>query len=401
MTRKTTNPSPKPLRTQQDRLTCAVRPIAVLTAVFALCVAAAQHERADDTGRPDRPSALAPDSVVGDELRALVTDVAAHRLCERLRGRFLALSAGGAAVQQGIEPVDGNLLIRECTAERVDAHHLRLEISGVGWRWIARSRQRFEATFEIDEYLKAAIEVSTAGAVDFAYDTAQQMAMLELIPIEPVEIGLDILNDVEVKAESIWASIVGTGVDIVGTAPRRRAMRALRRRGRHRLEARVSHGLTVVVDLCTGQRYLKFGTASPEAFRAMTTPSARRFLVHASAVLHEGGMLFAGPFETDEPVVASIEVLDGGAVRASYVCEQQAQRLADAYVKGDTVPAIEQSIAEQTVRGDAPVSLTVGADVGCRLVLVMRGPKQQREPVTFTYTVTRQNARARPWVDCE
>ncbi len=367
----------------------------------ALLVAAQRDGGAGERDAPTGPSQPAPDSVVGDELRELAADVAAYRMCEYLRGRFLALTSEGAVVQQAAAVVDGNLLVRECTAERVDGRGVRVRLAGVGWRWIARSRERIGATFEIDEYVQFDLALSTEGTLDFRYEGVHRVARVELVPTRPVQVDLSIRNDVEVKTESIWASIVGAGAAVIGMPAGRRVEQAIRRRGSHRLRAWLSRGPTLVVDLCTGQRYFSVGPSPPKLPPASGPAPPRPFLAHGSAVIHPRGILFAGPFETDEPVVAALAVTAGEAFRAAYVCEEQARRLADAYVREGDVPAIGRAVARQTVRADASVSLTVGADPGCRLVLVMRGPRRQRAPVSFTYTVMRHGARPRPWIDCE
>lgn len=373
----------------------------IMTALLTIVVSAGRDDRLDDREPPSVSPELAPDSVVGAELRELVADVAAYRLCEYLRGRFLALTAQGAVAHQSAAPVEGNLLIQECTVEQADTQRLRIRAAGIGWRWIARKRERIGATFEVDEYLKADLALFTVGTIDFAYEMSGHTARVELVPTQPAQLDLTILNDVEVKTESVWASIVGAGARVIGAAPGRRVRRIIRRRGTHRLQAVVSRGVTVIADLCSGQQYLQLGSPPPGRIPPADTLLTRPFLTRGTAVIHEHGMLFAGPFETDEPVTASLEILRGQSMRAAYVCEAQARQLAEAYVDGEAVPAIEQPIAEQTVRGDAPVSLTVGADPGCRLVLVMRGPEQQSAPVELTYTVTRQDAGPNPWIDCE
>ena len=260
-------------------------------------------------------------SATAEDLRALLVDVATARICQFLEGRLIPLSGSTGSEDSssgGSSPAAGGLLIRSCSATEIDPQHLRVEVSGTGWQWIASEKQQVGATFELDETVSFDVDITFTGTLDIAYDRQDSILTLWLVPTEPVAAEFDVTEKVQVATEGLWSSIVGTAATIIGGSPEQRAESTIQERGSRKIESRLDRGLTVVLDLCTGRQFVTFGSLPEGRFPASAHPDdPAPPLSRGRARLYPDGMLMFGPFTTSGAVIARIDELSGGGVHAS------------------------------------------------------------------------------------
>ncbi len=356
------------------------------------------HARAGDTAQADSGPDIESANI--EDLRALMIDLAAFRACGYLQGRILTLSSGGASSPADRRTVTGNFWIDSCNTEQTDPGHLRISISGKGWRWISRQRQRLGAEFELDEYVKFLAQVTMVGTFDMAYARQDHIVTVWFVPTRPVEVDFQIQGDVDVDTESLWSSIMGQGAEILGGSPEERARQDITKKASRRFRSRLSSGLTLIIDLCTGQRYTRFGTfPAGQLPDQAPDPKERPLLAHNNAVLHRNGILMSGPFETDKPVIARLEARDGGEAHAAIVCQDDARRIADSYVNGNNIPQGE-ALAEAIFSPGSPARIEVPPNAGCPVVLVIRPVDGQTTPLACSFLVYHEGAEQNPLVKC-
>lgn len=335
-----------------------------------------------------------------EDLRALLIDLAAYHACNRLKGRILTLSSEGAG-SPGSGAITGNIWVQSCETEQLDPLSLKFTISGQGWRWVSRQRERLGAEFEFDDYVKFNVGVSMVGTFDAAYDRRDHIATLWFLPTQPVDVDFRVLGDVDVDTGNLWSSIVGQGAEILGQSPEGRAREDIRSKGANRFQSRLDKGMTLVIDLCTGQRFTKLGSLPAGQIPSSASRSQDRpDLVENEAVLHRGGILFTGPYDTGKPLTAHLKIKEGGGVYARVVCTEEAKRIAEAYTDGGGMPDVEM-LAQTRAFPGAPSTIRVPADIGCPVVLVMEPLNEQTYPIRYTFAVSHEGAKREPLVRCE
>lgn len=332
-----------------------------------------------------------------EHLRALMTDLAKYNLCDRIRGQYIPLSSGGSSSDGGKSANTGVIRIDSCSTGEVGSRHLRIDLSGIGWQWISRKREKLGATFTVNDYVTFDVKISMAGTFDMAYDKGDHILTVWFVPTQPVDANLRVLGDVNVDTESLWSSIVGIAGSLIGKSPEQRAKRTISKKGDRLFRSKLSQGMTLILDLCTGRHYFKLGTF-PAGQLPESAVQGRKYLVNSKGIIHEGGMLMAGPFDSEKPVVARISSTEGIA-EASLLCEDSAKKVADAYVNGKALPEVK-TLAEGTAQPGMPVTLRVNADPGCKVVMVMVPPKGQKGASVFSYMAYNEGDKPRPFVDC-
>lgn len=337
-----------------------------------------------------------------DDLRELLIDLTAYQACERIKGRFSTLSAQGASPEGSSDPAVGVFWIQDCTAKQIDAQHLSITLSGKGWRWISREKENAGAKFIIDENVRFNVQISMVGTLDMEYSKQNHVVTSWMIPTQPVEANFQVSQDIDVDAEGIWGSIVGGAASLIGKSPEARAKKTINKKGSSKIESKLSHGLTLVLDLCTGQRYTKFGKLAAGELPDTATPAeGKNFQVNNRAQLHAKGLVLSGPFETTQPVIAKLSLAKvGGGVHAALVCKQQAEVLANQYLAGETLGEID-TLTEQQVTKTAPVTLEAEPSVNCPVMLVMRPMNDHKDPVTLNYRVFHEGDTQKPLVSCK
>ncbi len=332
-----------------------------------------------------------------ENLKALMVDLAAYNICERLKGRYHTLSARGSSSKGGKKTNTGMIRIDRCEARETDSKQLHIELSGIGWQWISRDKEQLGATFTVDDNAKFAVDISMVGTFDTAYDQEKHVLNVWFVPSRLVDVDLKVMGNVQVDADSIWSSIVGIAGSLVGKSPEERAEKTIRKQGSRLFQSKLSSGLTLIVDLCSGKHYFKLGTFPAGELPESAAPG-KSYLVNSTGVLHPGSMLAAGPFDVDKSLTAAFTAAEGG-VRAIFVCEGDAEKITEAYMNDAPLPGIKP-LAEKIVRSGKPDTLRIGSDPGCRVVLIMTLPGKQAAAATFDYAAYHEGEKTKPLMDC-
>lgn len=334
-----------------------------------------------------------------DNIRGLMVDLTEYNVCSRLKGQILPLSSGppsgsGKSSNTGIVRVD------TCIARKTDSKHLRIDISGIGWQWISRRKEQYGAEFKVDDTIRFLVSISMVGTFDMNYDQGKHILTVWFVPTQPVNAGIQLKGNVDVDYDTLWSSIVGAAGTLLGSSPEERAKKTAHSQGSQKFSSNLSRGMTFILDMCSGQQYFRLGTFPAGEIPGNAAPTGGRpYLVNSRGVLHGKSLLMAGPYKTDKPIAARIDVLEGGGVNAALVCEEDAKNIAEAYVNGRAVPQFK-ALAEQNAQAGKPASLEVKRGSGCKVVMIMRPLHEQRVPVTFTYTVLYRDAKPKPLVRC-
>src|SRR5687768_12427950 len=118
----------------------------------------------------------------GPEVHMLVTDIAAHLICDRVEGAFLPLGSGRG------QPASGHLWVRDCVALRKpelagrEGERLSVELDTRAWRWVERKASQFGASFELDQYVTIDARIGVEGVLDVAYNRERRIARIWLNP---------------------------------------------------------------------------------------------------------------------------------------------------------------------------------------------------------------------------
>jgi hypothetical protein len=208
-----------------------------------------------------------------EDLRRLMIDLGSLQLCRQLNGQIMELSGNDTPEQNGNRLTTGVLWIRKCDTREVTPEILEVTVSGIGWRWLSSSPEQLGAEFEISENVRFSTDITMRGTFDMAYNPQTHIVTLWFVPVEPVDVEFRVIGDIEVDTEGLWSSIVGGAASIFGQSPEQRAEERIRQASVRSFSSRLSHGITVIFDLCTGQRHVRLGDYAPGSVPDSGLPS--------------------------------------------------------------------------------------------------------------------------------
>lgn len=355
----------------------------------------------DTAGQTVLPAAANQNEVNGsfDDVRVLLTDVAAAKGCGRLAGRIFSLSdeQGAWSGEEGAPDI-GNLWIQECEIHKTAAKELELTVGGEGWRWLSRSNSKLGAEFKIDQMLKFRFTAKAHGTVDLAYNHDRHILTLWLVPLAPIDVEFALDRNVDVKEETLWSILMGRAAAWTGASPEERAEQTIQSTFIHKFQQKIAHGFTAVLDLCTGKRYLKFGTFEAGKIPEAPRPEGEKITPGKLGRLYPGGLLLAGPQKTTKPFTVELEHLEGGSFDARLLCRKDAAELASAYLGDKPLPS-SRPLAEARVEPGKRAELRGDASAGCEAVLVFT-PVEKSPPVLFSYGIVRDKEEKNTFVSC-
>ncbi len=295
----------------------------------------------------------------------------------------------------------GSFQLRSCTAEEIDSHHVRIAVSGIGWKWISRTRKSLGAEFTLNKNVKFQVDMETTGTIDLVYDRRQHVATAYLIPTAPVDVTFDVTGDFDISPDGLWSSIVGTAASVIAESPETRGRQSVRKKGIRRFRSRLDNGATIILDLCSGARYTRFGSFPPGRVPPSATPmEGMNFQANSTAELHTNSIIMAGPYETNKPLVAYVEVKADKPAVVQWYCSYNAEKIADAYVRNEPLPT-PTPVDRQVARQGAPVTMKASPDLKCPVVLVMQGEEEETPSVPLLYRVYYEGDELTPLVECE
>ncbi len=375
-----------------------------ISAFFAGCQTEGEKknsESAADTTQTRDTVNIGPLTRIGENIRELAIDLLNYNACGRLKDRIFVLSQKqGASGGTGKAPSVGSFWLRSCSTTQIDSQHVRVTISGIGWRYLSRKKTPASAEFELDENVKFQVDVSTTGTVDLAYDQKKKIATGYFVPTDSVDVTISVIGDLDIETEDIWSSIVGTAAEVVGAAPEERAEQSIQKKGSRKLRSRLDHGMTVIIDLCTGQRYTRFGTFPPgEIPQSAETDTDINFQANSPAILYRNSIVMTGPFATNKPLIAYVEVDSGNPIVARWLCSYNAEKIAEAYVRNDSITTVEP-VDEQIVGRGKPITMRADTNLKCPVVLMLEPAQQDTIPSHLLYRVYYEGDVRKPLAAC-
>lgn len=333
-------------------------------------------------------------------LQELLVDLAVANICPRVRKHFRSLTGEGASLVRGIEPVIGNLWIQDCVTGENQPGYFDLMVEGSGWRWIDREATRLGATFYVDEYVRFAFRLDMSFQPEIQYDLENHIAVVWFKPAKSMDITLTVVGDTNVRRGNFWTKVVGAGAAIFGASPEERVAEKIQQKFEKEFKSKLDGGITLMLDLCTGQYDVLFGAYSARKMPETPLPGrGRPYHANKRVVLKPGALFLSGPFQKDKEITAFLKVTQG-RVKVAWMCDEQAVRLATAYM--DRAPLPKVSTLKETIYTRHHHLKTFSVDSrgsNCPVVFVMQSSGDHQASRT-DYLITDQTKQQEPFIQC-
>ena len=354
---------------------------------------------------PELPPPVEPPSRTAAqdrEIRALLLDIAVHRMCDALEGRLVPLPEGDArGAAAGTAPAVGRLEMQRCRARR-EGERLGLHLEGRGWTWVdERSAGPLATSFRVRGYLRFSLAVDLLGEIDVAYDRRARVATLWLTPRERPVARVTSRGRLPIQAETGWSGLIGRIGQALGGPLDERARPMLESHAATLMASRLRPGVTATANLCTGQLDAVVGALRPgEAPDRPFDEGDRPWLDNQRVLLYPGGIDLAGPYDTSgERLEVDVEVEEGPGVEAQVACRDQAARVLDSFVQ-ERPAFLARARAREVVSGARSASLEVDG-AGCELVMLLSPRSSEARAPTRVRLRTRiRGAAAHQLVEC-
>jgi hypothetical protein len=345
-----------------------------LAAMLALSAQACGH-----TTPPDQKAAAAEPiasakpverGAVGDgDLRLMLSELAAAKACQMIQGQFRPLRAVDRP-----ELVTGLIWIRDCRATNVGSK-ITFVLSGSGWQWADQEQHKSGGTFAIRQYVKFGMKATLPGAVDLAYQPADHILSLWFTPAQLPQVSFEPTGGIQVDQKGAWSSVVGALGSVFGQSPAHLANAQAQDQGGKQLQKRLSDGLSVTIDLCTGLSRFGLGREPKGAMDKADAGESKRVPIE----LQPGAVMVFGPQPVGPAGFSANVEAPSGAVHVELACRDQAEALAAAYLEGRPLPEIK-TLAVKTIRGKGRLRI---AQASCDVSLIAQ--PSDSSAVTFDW----------------
>ena len=312
----------------------------------------------DSPAAPVQPIEAPHRTAVQDmALRALLAEMARHRACEGLQGRFLPLPEDRPGVQRRV--TEGRLWVSECRVGR-ESDQLSLHVAGRGWQWVERTAPGpLGSSFTVRGTVRLEASFDVTSEVDLHADVDERRVRIALSPTDAPRARVSPIGTIPVEPDGGWSSLIGGLGGLFGLSPREQARPLLEEQAELTVRRQLAGGATLTLDLCTGQPDLVIGPVGDDV--AFDPPpfdeAGARWLDNARVRVHPGGLDMSGPWQTDETDARfEIDVESGGPVEVTVLCESDATLLASTYLAGG-VASVQRSASRQTVSGREQIEL--------------------------------------------
>jgi hypothetical protein len=332
-----------------------------------------------DCGLPDPPGL--PDPIAPPErtaiqdqaVRSLMLSVGQSKLCDQLQGQLLPLPPRDAPAgrEAGAAAAIGRFWIERCSAEQRDGG-LSVSLDGRGWTWADETRTGpMGSRFAVQGYIKMSLSLVLRGELDLGYHEQRQIASVWLTPNRAPSARMSVIGDLPVKADTGWSGIIGILGQVVGTGIETKARPVVESFGANEIARKLTPGLTVTGELCTGQLDTFMGAlANGEIPVRPYSPNGKVWLANQRVQIHPGGFDVSGPYDTGgEPLTVEIEVEQGAIVDARLYCEAQGGTVIESYLGSRPAPPLP-TVVVQAVMPGRPATL-VTPPSSCPLILVL------------------------------
>ncbi len=343
----------------------------LICALLVVCACEQKHE--DEKEPPPVPPAVQPRRVATQDqsLRTMVAELAASKACEMIRGQFRGLRD-----PKRPDTVIGDVWLRECRitnrGSRVTFH-----LSGNGWTWVAVVKKKVGATFDLHQYVRFAMDMTISGPLDIAYDRSTHVASFWFTPEARPEIKFEPVGEVDMDEEGAWSAVVGALSAVFSDSIDERAEKESKKNGTKEFGKSFADGLSVTIDLCTGLS--RFGLERPATGKMVKPDVGETRKVVAE--LEPGGVMVFGPHRAPHGMTVQVHA-QGGGVSAELVCQEDADRVAQAFVADGKAPPSSRVLASATIRGNGTLRTRA---VKCPVMVVARPLPGEKHPVVFDW----------------
>ncbi len=318
-----------------------------------------------------------------DDTSAMLADMVAPHLCERMTGSFVGLptEGGHTGAEAGLDSTGGRWWIRQCTARAHDGV-LDLSIAGPGWTWVDRESMGFR----IRQYLRFDSSAAFTSHMEVAYDRTQRIATVWLRPIaDSVVASVEPRGLVNVEATNAMSGMLGGMLDLTGNSPTATARRTVAEEGSQTLRDRFAAGMTVTVNLAQEQMDFMVG-ALPRGVvpqRPFPDEAGVVWSINQRASIWPGGLDVLGPLlptiaPTQDGAPANtthtefaMTLEEGSPLSVDAICAADFERYYDLVLQGAN-PALPHGTRLTTLRDfNALQTLETPRSVTCPYLLIV------------------------------
>lgn len=287
-------------------------------------------------GDPPPPAELAPieaptRNAAGDaSLRRMVAEMAEHGVCESLTHTFVPLPETGSDRRRWM-PVQGRLWVSECSAERVE-ERLRVSLVGRGWQWVdEEGAGPLGSSFRVRGTVRFEASLTLEGELDLRYDAETRRAQVIVTPRPGLGVRVSPIGAVPVAPSGGWSGLIGGIGGLFGVSPEAQAREQLEARAGARMRNELARGLTISLDLCSGQVQPTLGALAEGEAPPMPPVPEERWIDNQEVLLQPGGLDIAGPYDADD-LELKLERFDGPPFAVHLVCAEDGERIAATYL---------------------------------------------------------------------
>jgi hypothetical protein len=358
-----------------DRSGSAWMRVAALAIATACGAAACDRCDGDEAQQPavEAPPPQQPRRVAAEDrdLRVLLAELAASKACEMIRGNFSGLQGAG-----GADTITGILWLRGCRITRRGTE-VTFHLSGEGWQWIEVEKEKAGGTFTLRQYVRFEIASAIRGQLDVGYDTKGHILSFWFTPEGPPVIDFTPVGDVEMDKEGAWSSVVGAMASLFSKSIDERARDESDKNGTRAFLAAFGDGMAVTMDLCTG--LTRFGLERPPQGKMVTPGVGETRKVPVE--LQPAGVMVFGPYPARRGMTVEVRARTG-VVAAELACQEEATRVAEAFMRDGRAPPTGKVLARKTVSGKAVLR---ARRTSCPVMLVTRALSPPGRPVVFDW----------------
>ncbi len=313
----------------RTRVAKSTRGRAVMRRIWLIALGVVMLDACEKANVPPPPAALqqavaATRGAAGDaDVRVLLSELASSKACGMIRNGFHGLRSPDHP-----NVVTGVLWIRRCEITNVGAA-VTFQISGNGWMWVDETKSKSGASFTVRQYVRFSIAATIRGGLDIFYDRDAHVVTLWFTPDRAPDVKFKTIGDIDVDSEGAWSSVVGALGTAFATSPEELAQTQATAQGTRDLSAKLTRGLAVTVNLCTGLRRVHLGQPPKGEMGAAGVGETWR----VPAEIKPGGVMIIGPQNAEEGMTLQADASQG-AVRLTLVCAKQADTVAAEYMAG-------------------------------------------------------------------
>lgn len=349
-------------------------------------------------GDPPPPAELAPieaptRNAAGDaSLRRMVAEMAEHGACDALADAFMPLPEAGDG-PEGRRRVGGRLWVSDCRVERTD-DALRVTLGGRGWQFVDEvGAGPLGTSFAVRGTVRFEMSVTLEGELDVRYDAPTRRAQVIVTPRPGARVRVTPIGAVPVAPTGGWSQLLGGIGGLFGVSPQAQAREQLEAQAGARLRNELARGLTISLDLCSGQVQPTLGAlAEGEAPPEPPVPMDR-WLDNRQVVLAPEGIDIAGPFDA-EGLEVVVDPMLGADSSVSLVCADEAARIASTYL---ATGERRVGAALESRRLQRTVTLEPSGDCASVHLVTLGGVTEN----TFNYGASREGETRTALVPCD